>query len=47
MKTANGNVVRFFEALKNNSVALVINGDNGAISRIDVRDGYRNSCQRC
>ncbi len=38
MKTDKGNIVHYFEALKNNSVALTINGDNGAISRIDVRD---------
>ena len=30
--------MHYFEALKGNSVALTINGDNGAISRIDVRD---------
>ena len=38
MKTDKGNIVHYFEALKNNSVALTIIGDNGAISRIDVRD---------
>jgi hypothetical protein len=38
MKTDKGNIVHYFEALKDNSVALTINGDNGAISRIDVRD---------
>ncbi len=31
MKTDKGNIVHYFEALKNNSVALTINGDNGAI----------------
>ncbi|HEM7912303.1 RpoE-regulated lipoprotein [Citrobacter koseri] len=38
MKTQNGNVVRFFEAMKEDKVALVINGDQGTISRIDVLD---------
>ena len=38
MKTANGNIVRYFEALKDDKVALTINGESGTISRIDVRD---------
>ncbi len=39
MKTDKGNIVHYFEALKDNSVALTINGgDSGTISRIDVRD---------
>ena len=38
MKTQNDNVVRFFEAMKEDKVALVINGDQGTISRIDVLD---------
>ena len=38
MKTQNGNVVCFFEAMKEDKVALVINGDQGTISRIDVLD---------
>ena len=38
MKTANGNIVRYFEALKDDKVALTINGERGTISRIDVRD---------
>lgn len=38
MKTTNGNIVRYFEALKDDKVALTINGENGTISRIDVRD---------
>ncbi len=37
MKTANGNVVRFFEGMKDDNVAMVINGEQGTISRIDVR----------
>ncbi|HGN9371771.1 TPA: RpoE-regulated lipoprotein [Citrobacter pasteurii] len=38
MKTNNGNVVRFFEAMKDDKLAMVINGDQGTISRIDVLD---------
>ncbi|EMX9091419.1 TPA: RpoE-regulated lipoprotein [Klebsiella oxytoca] len=38
MKAANGNIVRYFEALKDDKVALTINGESGTISRIDVRD---------
>ena len=38
MKTANGNIVRDFEAVKDDKVALTINGESGTISRIDVRD---------
>ncbi len=38
MKTANGNVVRFFEVMKDDNVAMVINGEQGTISRIDVLD---------
>ncbi|HFZ8995739.1 TPA: RpoE-regulated lipoprotein [Citrobacter freundii] len=39
MKTANGDVVRFFEAMKDTKVAMVINGEQGTVSRIDVLDG--------
>lgn len=38
MKIANGNVVRFFEAMKDDRVAMVINGEQGTLSRIDVLD---------
>ncbi|WP_434639390.1 RpoE-regulated lipoprotein [Klebsiella sp. I138] len=38
MKTANGNIVRYFEALKDDNVAMTINGDAGTINRIEVRD---------
>ncbi|WP_312952195.1 RpoE-regulated lipoprotein [Superficieibacter sp.] len=38
MKTENGGIVNYFEALKGNDVALVINGDGATVSRIDVRD---------
>ena len=36
MKTADGKIVRYFEALKDDKVALVINGESGTVSRIDV-----------
>lgn len=36
MKTENGNVVRFFEAMNGDKVAMVIHGEQGNISRIDV-----------
>ncbi|MBN6599834.1 RpoE-regulated lipoprotein [Citrobacter sedlakii] len=38
MKIANGNVVRFFEAMKDDKVAMVINGEQSTLSRIDVLD---------
>ncbi|HBI6860562.1 TPA: RpoE-regulated lipoprotein [Enterobacter cloacae] len=38
MKTENGNIVRYFEALKGDRVALVINGDKGTVNRITVMD---------
>ncbi|QHM93971.1 MULTISPECIES: RpoE-regulated lipoprotein [Kosakonia] len=38
MKTEKGSIVRYFEALKDDKLALVVNGENGAISRIDVLD---------
>lgn len=38
MKTAKGGVVPYFEALKENKLMLVINGDRGSVSRIDVMD---------
>ena len=38
MKTDNGNVVRFYEAMKDDKLAIVINGSQGTISRIDVLD---------
>jgi hypothetical protein len=46
MKTDNGNIVRYFEALKDDKVALTINGDNGTINRIDVRDARLNRQRR-
>ncbi len=38
MKAANGNIVRYFGALKDDKVAMTINGDGGTINRIEVRD---------
>lgn len=38
MKTDNGQIVKYFEALKDDKVALLVNGDAGTISRIDVMD---------
>lgn len=38
MKAANGNIVRYFEALKDDKVAMTINGDGGTINRIEVRE---------
>ncbi|XNM57137.1 DUF1131 family protein [Escherichia coli] len=38
MKTATGTWCGFFEVMKGDNVAMVINGDQGTISRIDVLD---------
>lgn len=38
MKTENGNIVRYYEALKGDKLALVINGDKGKVKRIAVMD---------
>ncbi|EMC0025445.1 RpoE-regulated lipoprotein [Enterobacter cloacae subsp. cloacae] len=38
MKTENGTIVRYFEALKGDKLALVINGDKGTVNRIAVLD---------
>lgn len=38
MKTEKGAIVRYFEALKEDNVALVVNGENGTVSRVDVLD---------
>jgi Protein of unknown function (DUF1131). len=38
MKTDNGTIVRYFEALNDDKLALVVNGENGTVSRIDVLD---------
>lgn len=39
MKTHNGDIVHYFEAMQGDKQALVINGDGGTVSRIDVLDG--------
>lgn len=38
MKTENGTIVRYYEALKGDKLALVINGDKGTVNRIAVMD---------
>ncbi|HDG1694230.1 RpoE-regulated lipoprotein [Kluyvera ascorbata] len=38
MKAHDGNIVHYFEALRGDKLALVINGDSGTVSRIDVLD---------
>lgn len=38
MKTENGTVVRYFEAMKDRDVKLVVNGEKGTVSRVDVMD---------
>ncbi|HDR2753401.1 TPA: RpoE-regulated lipoprotein [Enterobacter asburiae] len=38
MKTENGTIVHYFEALKGDTLALVINGDKGTVNRVAVMD---------
>ncbi|MBZ0056344.1 MULTISPECIES: RpoE-regulated lipoprotein [unclassified Leclercia] len=38
MKTQNGNIVHYFEALKDDQLAMVINGDKNTVTRIEVLD---------
>lgn len=38
MKSDKGNIIRYFEALKDDKVALVVNGENGTVSQVDVLD---------
>lgn len=38
MKTNKGNIVRYFEALKDDKVALVVNGENGTVSEVGILD---------
>ncbi|WP_213716742.1 RpoE-regulated lipoprotein [Cedecea lapagei] len=38
MKTENGTIVRYFEAMKDKDVKLVVNGEKGTVSRVDVMD---------
>ncbi|WP_202304027.1 RpoE-regulated lipoprotein [Dryocola clanedunensis] len=38
MKTDNGTVVRYFEALDDKTLMVVVNGEKGTVSRVDVMD---------
>lgn len=38
MKSDGGNIVRYYEVMNGDTVAMVINGDAGTLSRIDVLD---------
>ncbi|WP_435945791.1 RpoE-regulated lipoprotein [Dryocola sp. BD586] len=38
MKTDNGAVVRYFEALDDKTLMVIVNGENGTVSRVDVMD---------
>ncbi|RKQ40693.1 RpoE-regulated lipoprotein [Enterobacter sp. R1(2018)] len=38
MKTDNGTVVRYFEALDDKTLMVIVNGENGTVSRVDVMD---------
>lgn len=38
MKTDNGTVVRYFEAMNDKALMLIVNGENGTVSRVDVMD---------
>ncbi|HGK4672212.1 TPA: RpoE-regulated lipoprotein [Kluyvera georgiana] len=38
MKAHQGNIVHYFEALRGDKLAMVINGDGGSVSRVDVLD---------
>ncbi|HEY3983089.1 RpoE-regulated lipoprotein [Cedecea sp.] len=38
MKTEKGAIVRYFEAMKDKDVKLVVNGENSSVSRVDVMD---------
>lgn len=38
MKAHDGNIVHYFEALRGDTLAMVINGDSGTVSRVDVLD---------
>lgn len=38
MRTDAGAVVRYFEALKDDQLAVTVNGENGVVSRIEVLD---------
>lgn len=38
MKSEGGNIVRYYEVMNGDAVAMVINGESGTVSRIDVLD---------
>jgi hypothetical protein len=38
MKTDNGEIVRFYEAMTDKTVMVVVNGEKGTVSRVDVMD---------
>lgn len=38
MKTENGTIVHYFEALKDDKLALIITGDKGTVNRVEVLD---------
>ncbi len=38
MRTQNGTIIHYFEALKDDQLALVINGDKSTVGRIEVLD---------
>ncbi|MCT4707116.1 RpoE-regulated lipoprotein [Enterobacteriaceae bacterium H16N7] len=38
MKTDNGTVVRYFEALDDKTLMVVVNGEKGTVSRVEVMD---------
>lgn len=38
MKTDNGTVVRYFEAMDDKALMVIVNGENGKVSRVDVMD---------
>lgn len=38
MKTYNGEIVRFFEAMDDKTVMVTVNGEKGTVSRVDVMD---------
>ncbi|MEW7311839.1 RpoE-regulated lipoprotein [Buttiauxella gaviniae] len=38
MKTDNGEIVRFYEAMDDKTVMIIVNGEKGTVSRVDVMD---------
>lgn len=39
MRTQNGTITHYFEALKDDQLAMVINGDKSTVTRVEVLDG--------